>query len=100
MAFAPPEIDNEEEARVAKAMRTWLLTMITKLKPLKFESRVERGFIERLDIALTAGRAASKQDVQRLKDISWKYRRQLPKHTAPTLPPHDPIVQEMERNGG
>lgn len=31
----------------------------------------------------------------RVDRLAWKYRRSLPPHLAPKLPPFDPVVQEL-----
>lgn len=38
----------------------------------------------------------SAEDRQLLRDLAWRWRRQLPRTIAPKLPPHDPLVKAME----
>jgi hypothetical protein len=102
MAYHIPDNDNEEDdaRRIAQALCVFLRPTVSALKTLMFELREERSFVERMDLLLAAGSAPNDADVRRIKDLAWKYRRKLPKGRAPVLPPHDPIVQEMERNHG
>lgn len=97
MAYAVAEIDHDEPARVCKALATHYGAVAAALKNVRFEKIHERTFVERL-------RAHGRQslddaELERIKDLAWKYRRQLPAHLAPKLPPHDPIVREMEQQG-
>ena len=29
--------------------------------------------------------------------LAWRYRRALPRHMAPRLPPHDPIIRALKQ---
>ncbi len=42
----------------------------------------------------------SDEDLATVRLLAWRYRRALPRHLAPRLPPDDPIVQEMEEADG
>ncbi len=98
MAFEMPESD-DDGARVSGSIVKMLGITVEKMLTLKLPSGSPEGrFIEAMDMRLNVlHQMPSDDQVQRIKDLAWKYRRRLPAHLAPKLPPGDPIVQEMER---
>jgi hypothetical protein len=36
-------------------------------------------------------------DVRKIELLAWRYRKVLPRHLAPTLPPYDPIVRALKQ---
>ena len=99
MAYEVAEpIDATDVDRRAQAELRWLRNIIDQLMRVQFEKRGEASFVSLASTRLlTTGVMPEAQEMRRIKDLSWKYRRQLPKGVGPTLPPHDPIVQELER---
>lgn len=99
MAFAHPEQDDGDDARVNGSIINMLGITVTKLGTLGLDKICPEGkFIEAMDVRLNVlKQMPSDAEVQRIKELAWKYRRRLPTHIAPKLPPYDPIVQEMEQ---
>jgi hypothetical protein len=97
MAYAQPEADDDDAARVEKALiQVWAIH-VEKLVGLKLPTHtLDGGTIERLDVKVCVLRQMpSDYEIRLIKDLAWKYRRQMPRDQAPKLPPHDPVVQEM-----
>lgn len=99
MAFAHVEQDEEAGARVNGSIIKVLGITVEKLRTLGLPKGSPEGkFIEGMDLRLSVFKEMpSTAEVQRIKDLAWKYRRQMPVHLAPKLPPNDPIIQEMEQ---
>lgn len=88
-------MDDDDKARMANTEAKLLGVTVTKLLTVSLPGPVKR-FVDEMDLQLNVfGRSVSRDQVQRIKDLAWEYRRQMPKHLAPKLPPHDPIVREM-----
>jgi hypothetical protein len=102
MAYAVAEADDDDALRLAKALTASYGGKIDELKKLGIERRSPDGhFISAMDHKLNVLRhAPSRDEIERIKAIMWSHRRYLPAHVRPRLPPHDPIVQEMERQNG
>jgi hypothetical protein len=98
MAYAQPERDEDDAARVNASIINMLGITVSKMLALSLHKASPEGrFIEAMDTRLNVFRAMpTDAEVTRIKELAWKYRRQLPAHLAPKLPPNDPIVQEME----
>lgn len=98
MAYAQPERDDDDAARMEWAEVKLLRSTVEKLLPLKAGmSRDERGFVADIDLRVCVlGQHPGAQAVQRVKALAWKYRRHMAPGAGPKLPPHDPIVREME----
>jgi hypothetical protein len=96
MAYAVAEVDHEEEARIAKAQVTWLKPRVSALAQLQMETMGETAFVDRMVAKLAQGEAPDDGEQDYISSLRWKYRRRLPRDMAPKLPPHDPIVKEME----
>ncbi len=95
MAYQHPE-DDDDQARAERAEIDLYAITVTKLGTLELRG-AEGEFVRRMDLQLCIlRRLPGTHDLQRLKDMAWKYRRQMPRHLAPKLPPHDPIVRELE----
>jgi hypothetical protein len=96
------ELDDDDKARMVNTEVK--LFGITVAKMLTIESlppdvspKSARAFLKDMDLELNVfGRLPDRTCIQRIKDLAWQYRRQMPAYLAPKLPPHDPIVQEME----
>lgn len=99
MAFALPEPDDDDDARTKRAIANFLGITVAKLATLGLHKGYPEGkFIEGMDVRLNVlKQLPADNEVQRIKELAWKYRRQMPRSLAPKLPPHDPIVQEMEK---
>ena len=102
------KLDDDDRARMA--ITEVKLLGITVAKLLSIENlppiirsaagRSARAFLQDMDLQLNVlGHLPDRARVQRIKALAWEFRRQMPSHLAPTLPPHDPIVQEMEARG-
>ncbi len=96
------QVDAEDAARMRAAEVKLLGITVAKLLALKAHlSGVELRFIERLDTQINVlGQAPDAVSLRGLKDLAWKFRRLMPAHLAPKLPPHDPVVREMEAGHG
>ncbi len=97
MAFAQPEAD-DDAARMERTEVQWLSMSVQKLLSVKQHLKPdERRFVDDLDTRVCVlNQHPGAQKVEQIKALTWKYRRQLPRALAPKLPPHDPIVKEME----
>ena len=97
----PPEPE-EDAPRVARAVRAAQLGNLNSLAMCS----IPAGSRDRKDVLdlrgkLELGREPLTQKEQdRIRELMWKYRRQLPRGIAPVLNPHDPIVREMEAARG
>jgi hypothetical protein len=81
----------------ARSRIKWWGDIVARLVVVKFEKIHERQFVEGMNRQLNqGGELPDDLSRQRIKDLAWKYRRQMPAHARPKLPPRDPIVQEME----
>lgn len=90
-----PEQDVERgemaEATLFGRTVTKLLETSATTAPGSFE------FLKRMDLHLNVlRRPLARDDRNRLKELAWKYRRQIDAPLAPKLPPHDPVVQAMD----
>ncbi len=89
-------IDEDDKARMAQSEVKLLGITVEKLKSVSELTAEERRFVEAMDLQLNVFRKiVERGEVQRIKDLAWKYRRKMPSHLAPKLPPYDPIVVEM-----
>ncbi len=90
---------DDDAARLAKTFQTWCAMQVEKLLAVKAHlTQPERGQLRDLDTRLCVLRQAPRDsDIAWLKNLSWKYRRQLPRALAPKVNPQDPIVMEMEK---
>jgi hypothetical protein len=97
MAYAVTEAD-DDAARVEKTQVKFLGLNVDKLRAVKANlTGVEGRFIDEMDTQINVlGQMPPAVHVTTLKAMAWKYRRLMPATIAPKLPPHDPIVQEME----
>jgi hypothetical protein len=96
MSLAHNEIEEREGERKRRACENEGRKMLGYLAGVRFDNRWDRQDVEHYS-KLPSLNAAQ---FERLKAMMWTYRRQLPREVAPKLPPHDPIVQEMERANG
>jgi hypothetical protein len=94
MSLAHNEIEERDAERERRNAEHEAPTMLSYLANVRFETRWDLQDVEHYQ-KLPSLNAAQ---IERLKAMMWTYRRQLPRAIAPVLPPHDPIVQEMERN--
>jgi hypothetical protein len=88
--YQVPEIDQEEEKRVRKALANCDRILAERLVSATRPGSFERQFLER-DPDTYDG-----FDRRLLKSLAWHYRRQLPSWLRPKLNPDDPIVRMME----
>lgn len=102
MSFAlrslPPEHDHDANRRVHRTVRQAALAKLDALAgvAIRAGSR-DRQDVLRLRDKLHADRdPLSHREQERLAQLAYKYRRQLPRGIAPRLNPADPIVREME----
>ena len=95
-------MDDDDRARMDNTEVKLLGITVSKLLsvenlPADVSPKSARAFLKDMDLELNVfGRLPDRARVQRIKDLAWQYRRQMPAHLAPKLPPRDPIVQEME----
>lgn len=93
----PPD-EGDDAPRVARAVREAQLIKLDALAnaPLGAGSR-DRQDVLRLRDKLHAGRVPlTGKEVETIARLAWKWRRAIPHYLSPRLPPHDPIVREME----
>lgn len=97
MAFSVDEPD-DDAARVEKAHVKFLGLTVNKLLAIRAHlTGPESRFVSAMDTQINVfGRMPTEFDLKGLKELAWKHRRLMPAPIAPKLPPHDPIVQEME----
>jgi hypothetical protein len=101
MAYPHPErADDDDQARMEKAVVDALAIAVTRLKAVSMAmGGADARFIRNMDLTLCTLRKMPEQgQVQKIKELAWKYRRMIPAGIAPKLPPGDPIVREMEAN--
>ncbi len=98
MAWSSPEPEDDDEARVAKALiQAWALNVQKLVNLRNAIAPAERRTVEALDLKICVLRQMpADHEIRQIKDLAWKYRRQIPRALAPKLPPHDPVVQELE----
>jgi hypothetical protein len=97
MSVMPAEPD-DDEARTLTAQRAATALVVAALARIDLPP-VERALI----VVVSRSQAAnplSRREMQRVMEVAWRHRRQLPAHLAPRLPPSDPIVQAMEAAHG
>jgi hypothetical protein len=88
----------EDAHRQARSEAMYIGQIVTRLMAsdaMKFPANAE--FLKRLDLALNVyNGTVARGDIDRVKDMAWKWRRQMPASPlTPKLPPDDPIVKEM-----
>lgn len=87
-----PEQDADRQKR-SEAM--YLGRIVERLLAAKVRF-VDQGYLKALDLRINIhGGLPTAADVEQIKRMAWEYRRTMPAHIAPKLPPHDPIVKEM-----
>jgi hypothetical protein len=106
MSFAarslPPEPDDDDAGRVAAAVRRARLNTLNALAnaPIGADSRERKDVLDlRAKLQRDRDPLTAKEE-ERIRQLAWKWRRHLPRGTAPKLPPQDPIVREMEAARG
>jgi hypothetical protein len=89
--------DASDHARRAEFERRARLATLNALgnAPIRAGSR-DREDVLALRRLVREGAALTQKQAERIAGLAWKYRRHMPRGTAPILPPHDPIVREME----
>lgn len=98
MSRFPVEPDDDEDRQRRAELKLHTITVQRLLTLKNGMTRDERALLADLDFRVCVCREIpSEPHLRKLKDIAWKYRRQMPVHLAPKLPPHDPIVAEMEK---
>lgn len=102
MAYEVAEPEDDDAARMRATTRMWLGVTVEKLLPLRQGmTRMEAAFLAAMDSEINVlKRLPSADSVQKIKTLAWKFRRFMPAPVAPKLPPHDPIVQEMDAENG
>lgn len=89
---------DDDAARLDWAQRQLLGGTVEQLLAIQDVQGIERGFLNGLDMRLNVLKQMPTQgDIEQLKILAWKHRRQLPRHSAPKLNPEDPVVREMEK---
>ena len=99
MTWMPPDdedaSDRERRQRAGAAHRRKLLdALYDRSGAGQYLSRLDWGFViglRKSDLVLI-----SDDDRLRLDRLVWTHRRTLPDGLRPKLPPHDPIVRELE----
>ena len=92
----PREREEEDAPRVARAVRAAHLGNLTALA----NCSIAAGSRDRKDVLdlrakLERGREElTQKEAERIRNLMWKFRRQLPRGIAPTLNPADPVVRE------
>jgi hypothetical protein len=97
MAFQVAEHD-DDAVRVEKAVVQALSIPVRNLVALQLAKGSPEGrFVEAMDVMVCVFRQMpAREEVKRIKELAWKYRRRMPRGGAPKLPPADPVVQQME----
>jgi hypothetical protein len=98
MGVMPPEPD-DDAARLAWAERGAQAAMIAALRRVRMPPRHADAAALRRRAHAELDRLSS-EDRELLRLLAWRWRRQLPAHLAPKLPPADPIVRAMEAADG
>ena len=89
----------QDEARLRQAEAALIRINVEKL--MLVAANLPKGHgdyrtIQALDESLNVyRRLPTSGQIAQVKALAWQYRRQMPKHLAPKLNPHDPIVREM-----
>ena len=93
--------DDSDRMRRAAAERSARLATLNALAnaPIRAGS-IDREHVLTLRKLLRDGQALTTKQAERVTALAWKYRRLIPRTLAPGLPPHDPIVREMEAAHG
>ncbi len=98
MSVLPPETNDDDAARLALVETELLRRTLAALRQvIDAYHRDARRLRELTRLDLTR---ISDEDRDRLRDLAWRWRRKLPRALAPKLPPHDPIVRQMEAAHG
>ncbi|MHB1305358.1 MAG: hypothetical protein ACYCZB_18185 [Acidiphilium sp.] len=91
------ETPEEDAARQAQSEAKFIGCTVERLlqtRAMEFPASAE--FLRRLDVEINVlHRIPSRADVARVKELAWKWRREMPRPIAPMLPPHDPVAKEM-----
>ncbi len=82
----------DDAARIARAESQARAVMLKALADLIMTRTADLGARRRLRAADPERWTVELQ--AELDGLTWRYRRQLPRHLAPRLNPHDPIVRE------
>jgi hypothetical protein len=93
----PDETPEQDAARQAATERMYFGKLVEKLmQTTAMASPAEGEFLRRMDLSLNVlGRQPDRGEIDRLKEIAWKYRRDMRGSAlAPKLNPADPIVRE------
>lgn len=94
----PPEPEEDAAPRVNRAVRSATLGKLTALA----HCSIAAGSRDRQDVLTLRERVEkdstplTQKQTDRVAQLMWKYRRQLPRGIAPRLNPNDPVVREME----
>lgn len=93
----PREEDHDADRRVARALRQAALGKLEALAMASIAagSRDRQDVIALRDKLNRGGEALTQKQQDRLAQLMWKYRRQLPRGIAPLLNPADPVVREL-----
>ena len=99
MSIPPREADDDDALRLALVeielmRRTIGALRRAPIRPGCADARRVRE-LSRIDLE-----RISDEDRAMLRLLAWRWRRALPPGLAPNLPPHDPIVREMEAASG
>lgn len=101
MSFAahsmPREDDHDADRRVARAVRQARLGNLAALAMCSIPAG-SRDRKDVLDLRAKLDRdrePLTQKESERITQLMWKYRRQLPRGLAPKLNPDDPVVREM-----
>lgn len=92
----PPEPPEDDAPRVNRAVRAALLGKLNALA----HCSIPAGSRDRQDVIALRQRveqdsaALTQKQQDRVAQLMWKYRRQMPRGIAPKLNPADPIVRE------
>lgn len=50
-----------------------------------------------VSVKLRGEAAMTDAEARQIDLLAWRYRRALPRHMAPRLPPHDPIIRALKQ---
>lgn len=103
MSFAArsmPREHDDDDARVAAAVRQAQLNTLHALAnaPIGANSRERKDVLDLRAIVQANRIRLTAKEADRIRALAWKWRRHLPRGTAPKLNPADPIVRAMEAN--